>query len=337
MKRWTACELHAHTLHSDGDYSVRELLDRAAHLGLEAMAVTDHDTEAAHDEIGSMDPASHIPVVRGVEWTTFYGHALVIGCSEQVDWRSAEPETIDEAFRKVRAAGGITGVAHPFAVGDPICCGCRWQFNLRDWHLADMLEIWSGASPQNRLHTRNALELWNMLLDQGFAVTGISARDWHGEEDDDRRPFAVTYLWIDPEGDITEEAKRAVRERKAYLTVGPGISATAVSAAGNPEGSPGSGIGGSLPAGAVRFQVTVERGHRAAVWEPFALEPEAVVLIGSGGRELSRVPFAGYGKTVSVEVPRPPQWVRVEVHGTMLGDQAVLAVANPVYFRNEGS
>jgi len=42
--KWFACELHTHTLHSDGSQTLGELAAGAANLGFDAIALTDHNT-----------------------------------------------------------------------------------------------------------------------------------------------------------------------------------------------------------------------------------------------------------------------------------------------------
>lgn len=42
--RWLACELHTHTLHSDGSQTLDELVKGAVDLGFDAIALTDHNT-----------------------------------------------------------------------------------------------------------------------------------------------------------------------------------------------------------------------------------------------------------------------------------------------------
>ena len=46
MEPTPGIDLHAHTTASDGSLSPTELVDKAAGLGLAALAVTDHDTIA---------------------------------------------------------------------------------------------------------------------------------------------------------------------------------------------------------------------------------------------------------------------------------------------------
>ncbi len=60
-------DLHLHTTASDGHLTPLQLIDRAAELGLDAMAVTDHDSVEAVAEICALGAARGITVVPGVE------------------------------------------------------------------------------------------------------------------------------------------------------------------------------------------------------------------------------------------------------------------------------
>ena len=328
--RWTACELHAHTMHSDGDLTPEELLLRCKALGVEAVAVTDHSTESAHQEIDRNGLETILPIIRGMEWTTFYGHALIVGCSGQVDWRDATVENIDDMFRRVHSFGGIAGVAHPYAVGDPVCCGCNWEFDLQDWSLADMMEVWHGSLPQFSEYNTRAFEKWTTLLDQGIRVTATAARDLHGPEDDSV-PYAVTYLLMDETGDTTDAFKDAIRNRRAYVSVGPTVELEASSAGTR------AGIGGTLAAGPARFSTTVGCLHRRLAWEQFRIVPQRVVLIGRYGEELAELeldPERLEREPIeyTVQIPHASGQVRLEVHGTMGDDPCRLAVTNPILF-----
>ena len=123
------CELHCHTEHSDGDFTVRELQTSADADHLALIALTDHNTYSGWEELDD----SIVPAIRGIEWTTYFGHMLVLGAREFVDWRDAVVNNIDEKIAEVKEQGGIVGIAHPFQLGSPMCTGGRWEFNVRNW------------------------------------------------------------------------------------------------------------------------------------------------------------------------------------------------------------
>lgn len=62
-------DLHLHTTASDGRLTPAELVESAASAGLRAMAVTDHDTTAAVEDVQALARASGIDAITGIEIT----------------------------------------------------------------------------------------------------------------------------------------------------------------------------------------------------------------------------------------------------------------------------
>lgn len=60
-------DLHCHSSFSDGSDSPRELARRAAAVGLAAIALTDHDTTAGHEEMAAACADEGVELVPGVE------------------------------------------------------------------------------------------------------------------------------------------------------------------------------------------------------------------------------------------------------------------------------
>ncbi len=69
MTRRPAIDLHLHTTASDGRCSPGELVERAARAGLTTLAVTDHDTTAAIEEVRQLAAARGIEAIAGIEIT----------------------------------------------------------------------------------------------------------------------------------------------------------------------------------------------------------------------------------------------------------------------------
>ncbi len=63
-------DLHSHTTASDGAYSPAELVDAAVRAGLDALAITDHDTFAGYDEAVPYAQAAGLRLVCGIEMST---------------------------------------------------------------------------------------------------------------------------------------------------------------------------------------------------------------------------------------------------------------------------
>jgi len=65
-------DLHCHTWFSDGLLSPQDLLSRAAGLGISHLAITDHDSVAAHMTISAADIPDGMRLIPGVEISTLW-------------------------------------------------------------------------------------------------------------------------------------------------------------------------------------------------------------------------------------------------------------------------
>ena len=68
--RWVAADFHAHTVHSDGELTVPELAALAVAAGLDALAVTDHNTVGHHAELAEVGRRYGVALIPGQEVTT---------------------------------------------------------------------------------------------------------------------------------------------------------------------------------------------------------------------------------------------------------------------------
>ncbi len=63
-------DLHSHTNESDGTFTPLELVDLAAKVGLDALAISDHDTFAGFDQALPAAQSRGLDLVRGIELST---------------------------------------------------------------------------------------------------------------------------------------------------------------------------------------------------------------------------------------------------------------------------
>ncbi len=103
------CDLHIHTNASaDGHCPVEKVIEAAKARGLDAVAVTDHDTTTGALQALSID--ADIIIIPGIEVSTKDGHVLVLGTTKEYAAGKPARETIAEA----KADGCLTIVPHPF-------------------------------------------------------------------------------------------------------------------------------------------------------------------------------------------------------------------------------
>jgi predicted metal-dependent phosphoesterase TrpH len=76
---WLACDLHAHTVHSDGSLGVAELAAASVRARLDVLAVTDHNTVSHHTSLPALASRYGVTLIAGQEVTTDRGHANAFG------------------------------------------------------------------------------------------------------------------------------------------------------------------------------------------------------------------------------------------------------------------
>lgn len=104
------CDLHIHTNASpDGHCSVKDIIAKAKESGLDAVAITDHDTTVSAKEALAFGDEELI-IIPGVEVSTKQGHVLVLGTTDEFEPRLDARKTIAEAKSK----GCLVIIPHPF-------------------------------------------------------------------------------------------------------------------------------------------------------------------------------------------------------------------------------
>jgi predicted metal-dependent phosphoesterase TrpH len=69
----TLCDLHTHSVFSDGTYTPEQIIDAAVSMGLGAVALTDHNTVDGLEIFTSYARGKDIIAVPGAEFSTGYG------------------------------------------------------------------------------------------------------------------------------------------------------------------------------------------------------------------------------------------------------------------------
>ena len=103
------CDLHVHTDASrDGESTVEEILRRAEASGLDAIAITDHDTLDGVARARLL--RSRVLVIPGIEISTRQGHLIALGIHQPI------PPGLDvmETIALARAQGAVTILPHPY-------------------------------------------------------------------------------------------------------------------------------------------------------------------------------------------------------------------------------
>lgn len=133
-----AVELHSHSaLSHDGRDPVEKLLEQAQAVGLDALAVTDHDEIDASLEARDLAPEYDLIGIPGIEISSAAGHVLGLGVEEVIQRGLSFQETVD----RIHEAGGIAVVPHPF---QRMRNGVLATIPKKDLAVADAIEVYNS-------------------------------------------------------------------------------------------------------------------------------------------------------------------------------------------------
>lgn len=218
---WYLGDLHAHTLHSDAKWEVAALFNHARERGLDFVTLSDHNTISGLAELDEANPHGLL-AIGGMELTTYWGHALVLGLHEWIDWRISAARGMDAIYREATERGGLFIIAHPRAQGDPECTGCRWLYEEVMPGPARGVEVWNDDWSSNS-NNDQGLQLAYQWLNQGFRLALTAGTDNHGRPGDRHYGYNVVFA-----ADLSEaEILKAVRAGHSYLSAGPRLELTA--------------------------------------------------------------------------------------------------------------
>jgi predicted metal-dependent phosphoesterase TrpH len=144
-------ELHSHTLYSKGTKvlyeglnSPEEMVRHTKRIGLDAIAITDHDEIKGTKNAKSLSRKYGILVIPGEEVSTAEGHLVALGINELIKPKLSVDETLDI----VHEQGGIGIAAHPFAFSRR----CLGSFSRK----CDAMEVFNALSLERIANIKNS-------------------------------------------------------------------------------------------------------------------------------------------------------------------------------------
>lgn len=325
--RWYRGDLHAHTVHSDGRWDVPDLVAWARRSGLDFVTLSDHNTVSGLARMNALS-SSGLLTLGGQELTTFYGHALAIGVSDWVDWRIGDGRSMPAIAHEVQAAGGLFIIAHPMAIGDPICTGCSWTYADMMPGPARIVEIWN--SPWDSPSSRNeaTLALFYEWLNRGYRLVATAGTDNHGPRPADTSPDAPAdrrygFNHVLAAANTERAILDAVRQGHLFLSSRPHVECEAHSTSGQHAGRRAM-MGDALPMGADESAVLT------ATWQGCVAGDRIRVIADGALRDESSSGASGVGSW-QFDVAQA-RWVAIEIR-----DEAghVVAITNPIFFARE--
>ncbi|WP_249872376.1 CehA/McbA family metallohydrolase [Oceanobacillus saliphilus] len=171
--KWYKGDFHTHTIYSDGQMTREENMISAKHQDLDFFVATDHNIVPT-----SWHEKQDILVIPGVEVTAQQGHfnVLATDTSPFSNNKLADMETEEGMKRIIQSDYGnaVISINHPFLTE------WKWLFTETPLDQIDSIEICNDPTyPDNEKATEMALTAWNVLLNDGYRITGIGGSDSH--------------------------------------------------------------------------------------------------------------------------------------------------------------
>lgn len=209
---WLRGDLHCHTHCSDGDATPADVLATAHALGLDFLALTDHNV--AHDPapLRAITPPGLI-VVPGVEVTTYHGHANVWGLPAHtfVEFRCHTAEEMQTALANAARGGAVVSLNHPKPHGPP------WEYGPLPVFTG--VEVWNGPWHGGNTH---ALASADAVLRTGRRIVFVGGSDMHHYHPPRIARLARPTTWLYAPGATTPAALlAALRAGHLFLSHAP--------------------------------------------------------------------------------------------------------------------
>ncbi len=206
LDNWYNGELHCHTVHSDGDSTVEDVIHIAESLRLDFLAITDHNNRSHLIDMARTE--TDLILIPGCEVTTYYGHWNIWGSAAWIDFRVQSPGDLQRAIQEADKQGYLVSCNHPRPYGP------AWAFpEVRDFAC---VEIWNG--PWELLNDV-CLAFWETNLKEGQRLIAVGGSDFHFAKLDHIAKLAhpTTYIYC-PEEPSAANLLKNLRAGHSFVT-----------------------------------------------------------------------------------------------------------------------
>lgn len=350
------CNLHIHSIYSDGTGDYSHIGQEALKAGLDVAIITDHNVRVKGMERYIESDGRHTLLLTGEEvhdqdLMPQKNHMLVIGCEREVAPYAHDPQRLID---QVNRSKGLTFLAHPYEYDLPLFNETDITWEDWDVHNFTGIELWNGFSefktvvknlrqalayaffPQRIPHQPlpQALAKWDELLAQDRRVVAVAGSDSHSlnyKAGPIRKvifPYRYHFSTINNHVLVPSKLSGKLTADKAmlYQALGRGASF----------------IGYDLPASTHGFTFTIENSEVTAhMGDELTLDPGATLRIKLPQRANLRVIQNGKPFVVLDHVDQlvktidQPGAYRVEAYIEYLGRQRGWIYSNPIYVRKD--
>lgn len=215
--KWIKILTHMHTLNSDGKDTLEAMAKSASKHNIDAICLTDHNTMAGYERLGNVYEISGVKIIKGIEYTTFYGHIIAIG-APYYRWENINKKSLNELADYVHENDGIIGIAHPRQLGDPVSTGAAFEFEDVNFKNIDFIETWHREVNELNEWEKNE-RFWMDKINSAGKITCLYGADFHAKENFDKSN-AVNWLLIDENKEFLEAVKEGIRAGRLIMSKG---------------------------------------------------------------------------------------------------------------------
>lgn len=201
-------DMHIHTTASDGSMSEYEVGVAAKKLGLDFIALANHNNYSQNFNLPHIDALTFIPAV---EWTHYKGHMNFFGVKNPFEnsFVANSQSEMNQLVENAKNRGAVISVNHPKC---PIC-PYLWDNN----EIFDMIEVWNGPMTKRNV---DAINWWHQMLLDGRKISIIGGSDFHKPKSIAKLGNPVTAVYT--QSSSPEDILDALQKGHSYIcdTVG---------------------------------------------------------------------------------------------------------------------
>jgi len=204
--RWLKGDLHTHSVHSDGTFTLREKADICEEAGLDFLGLTDHNAASQNEAFPRDVNTLFIP---GMELTTNRGHLNLFGVKDPIrDFRVNSNEELHLRLKEAREKGAYISLNHPH------CRNTGWRW---DWDFDyDWVEVWNGPWREDN---QDALDWWQEQLVSGRRLVAVGGSDAHRPD-----PYVIHGMpttWVYSKSLTSSEILKSIDKGHVVLSYSP--------------------------------------------------------------------------------------------------------------------
>lgn len=205
--RWLSGDLHTHSVHSDGTYSLEEAGSVIEALGCDFIAATDHNTVSQNFALPQQ--TSSVVFIPGMELTTNRGHANILGvCDPLADFRVHREDDVVRHLRTAMEQGATIVLNHTH------CDDCPWEWSFDvPFHA---VEVWNGPWTERNYR---ALQWWHAQLSAGNRIVAVGGSDVHRPHDFVKHAMPAT--WVFAASRTGDGILQAIRRGNVFISYAP--------------------------------------------------------------------------------------------------------------------